>query len=470
MLDFLPDQLLEEDANVSKTIGGRRKNGNGKSAHKPGAIKVAEDKKDLADLNTDFAVVRVAGKTRVLNLNDSELTYSTFEDFKQITQHIKKQDGDRRVGLGSWWLNHPMRRQYRGVTFEPGYEEEVGGKYNLWQGFADQPYTGKCDLYLKHVRDNICSGNSDHYEYLLDVMADAVQNIGRAGEIAVVVRSTEEGTGKGVFIRNFGMLFGRHYSHISQPHHLTGKFNAHLERCCVLFADECLWAGDRQHEGILKAIITEPTLMIERKGLDPMQMPNRIHLFVSSNNEWVVPAGPTARRFFVLNVAPTKQKDRKYFAAIEHEMKNGGRNALLTFLQHRKITRDIRTVPQTEALASQKALSRRGIDRLIETVAQNGELPCAHEIYHNVSITDGENKGNGFYAEIKTACPDLKNVSSITIINALKKEWGCMRWKSNCRHGIRFPQLSELRTMFDAKHGKQNWDEVRNWGDAVDEN
>jgi hypothetical protein len=38
----------------------------------------------------------------------------------------------------------------------------------------------------------------------------------------------------------------------------------------LLFADEAFWAGDRKGEGALKRMVTEPTLFIEQKGIDPI--------------------------------------------------------------------------------------------------------------------------------------------------------------------------------------------------------
>ena len=87
---------------------------------------------------------------------------------------------------------------------------------------------------------------------------------------------------------------------ISNAKHLTGNFNGHLRDTVLLFADEAFFAGDRAHVGVLKALITEPTLTIEAKYANAVQMPNFVHLMMASNEEWVIPAGPEARRFFGL--------------------------------------------------------------------------------------------------------------------------------------------------------------------------
>src|SRR5262249_4523567 len=263
--------------------------------------------------------------------------------------------------------DHRDRRQFDGIVYAPN--AEISDKMNLWTGYRCEPAQGDCDLYLAHLHDNICGSDSDYSQYLLGWMALAVQRPDRQGEVAIVLRG-QEGTGKGVFARQFGQLFGAHFKHIINAKHLVGHFNAHLQHCSVLYADEAFFAGDRQHESVLKGLITEETILIEPKGLDSYQVRNCIHLIMSSNSEWVVPAGADARRYFVLDVAPTHMQDAKYFGALVRQMEAGGRSALLKYLLGLDVSGfDVRAVPQTAALADQKTRSRRGIDRLVELVA-----------------------------------------------------------------------------------------------------
>jgi hypothetical protein len=318
------------------------------------------------------------------------------------------------------------------------------------------------------LRNNICAGIEEHSEYLLNWMAFAVQHPDRQGEVAVVLRG-KEGTGKGMAAKQFGRLLGAHFRHIVHAKHLTGHFNAHLQHCSVLFADEAFFAGDRSHESILKALITEETLLIEPKGMDPFPVRNCVHLMMSSNSDWVIPAGADARRYFVLNVGDAHIQDLEYFAAIAKQMDNGGREAFLHHLLSRDLAKfDVRLVPQTKALSEQKAHSRRGVDRLIEIICHDGGLPCSHVSHCDVAVTSGEEKGEGFYHAARTLVSDLKHVSSIVIGNELKAKWQCTSWKAGNQRGIRFPSLAHLRELFDKRHGNQDWPaiagEVIEWG------
>jgi hypothetical protein len=471
----------DANAEPTATSGGDPPAGD---ARKEGGQEQAATDPDLVEMNDKYAVVKVGGKTRVVFLEEN-LTYpgckvpvySSISDFCAFHAKRKKVvvDGngdERKIGIGRWWINHEQRRQYDGIVYAPGADAKAThGKLNLWTGFSCASVKGSCALYLAHLRDNICSGVEAHFQYLLNWMAYAVQYPDRPGEVAVVMRG-KEGVGKGVAAREFGRLLGSHYRHISQAGHLTGHFNAHLQQCSVLFADEASFAGDRSHESILKALITEDTLMIEPKGVDPFAVRNCLHLIMSSNNDWVIPAGADARRYFVLGVPDAKKQDHAYFAAIAREMDEGGREALLYHLLDRDLSSfNLRDVPQTDALADQKAHTRRGVDRVVEVIAHSGILPAAHGQHANVAVTSGEENGDGFYPKARMLAPDLKYDSSIVIGRALK-DWGCEPWKSGYERGIKFPPLKQLRAAFDKKHGPQDWPEPtypgkeQDWGAA----
>jgi hypothetical protein len=192
---------------------------------------------------------------------------------------------------------------------------------------------------------------------MLNWMARCVQKPDTPGEVAVILRG-RMGTGKGIFIKAFGSLWGRHFLQVTDSKHLVGSFNAHLRDCVVLFADEAFYAGDKKHESILKGLVTEETIMIEGKGVDAEMSPNFVHIMMASNSDWVVPAGADERRYFVLDVGDDRMQDKSYFRAIRDELDNGGREALLHYLLTRDISKfDVRQFPKTSALQEQKLLS-----------------------------------------------------------------------------------------------------------------
>ncbi len=55
---------------------------------------------------------------------------------------------------------------------------------------------------------------------------------------------------------------------------------------------------------------------------------------MTSNEDWVVPAGKDERRFCVLDVDPRCAQQHDYFREMDAELDNGGREKLLYDLQH----------------------------------------------------------------------------------------------------------------------------------------
>jgi hypothetical protein len=334
-------------------------------------------------LNAQYAVVNETGKAMVYErvrdpmIGRFVITRSRFEDFRKFYQNqpieVTAADGTLRLtSVGDVWLYHPRRRQYlKGIVFDP--TNKVGPDYwNLWSGFGVEPRPGDWGLMRDHAHKIICRGNDEHYEYLLNTHARMFQMPSRPAEVAVVLRG-KKGSGKGVLCVHLKIAWGQHGAHIYNSKHLVGNFNNHLRDCVMLFADEAFFAGDRQHESVLKGLITERDLPIEGKGMDVVFVPNMLHVYMSSNSDWVVPATHDERRYFVLDVLDNRIGDRPYFNALYTQMEQGGLAAMIYDLLRRDISNfDPRDVPKTAALADQHRRSLDSLDRWWLTVLERG--------------------------------------------------------------------------------------------------
>lgn len=327
---------------------------------------VEVDNADLQDMNDKHAYVEDYGGKGVIMSSTEEGLLGIVARSDFLTQYQNqmvldgKGKGTKRRRKGDWWLDSPNRRQYRRIVFDPA--DVPGPDYNLWKGlnYADEE-PGTCDKFLSHLKTVLCHDDEEHFQWLLGWMAFAVQHPDCPPGSAIVLQG-EEGTGKSFFAKQFGKLFGVHFKHITDTKHLTGSFNAHLHGCVLLFADEAFYAGDKSQDGKLKTLITEEFIQIERKGFDVEQAKNTVHVIMASNSDWVVPAGRTARRYFVLRVDKARANDTAYFDDVEAELENGGYAALLQLLLNFDLsTWDRYNVPVTPALRDQQ---RRSLDPL----------------------------------------------------------------------------------------------------------
>ena len=204
------------------------------------------------------------------------------------------------------------------------------------------------------ILDAIADGNEARYQYILAWMARIVQDPGgqRPG-VAIAMRG-DQGIGKGMFANSFGSLIGDHFLQVAQAGQVTGRFNTHLKDCVLLFVDEGFWAGDKQAEGVIKNLVTEPTITVEPKGKDIFKIKNNVNILIASNNDWVVPGGFGERRFFVIDVADCFKGDYDFFRKLTAQMDNGGREAMLYDLQGMDISGvNLREFERTEALLDQ---------------------------------------------------------------------------------------------------------------------
>lgn len=342
----------------------------------------------IDELNRSHAVVLMADKAVVLrethNDRDSRevrflppASLKTFYANRTAAIDVLDQHGRPRtkhVPIVDDWMRSPRRRSYEGVTFAPA-NNEPHGYYNLWRGFAVEPLNAsifaagmRCRRFLSHLKVNVCGGNREHFRYLLAWTADMLQDPDEKKGVALVLRG-EKGVGKSTFADVVRKLLGDHAIKVSHLRHLTGNFNRHLSDKLLVVAEESFWAGDKNDEGPLKDMITSDTLTVEAKGVDAIEIRSLCRIIMVTNSEWAVPATSDERRYFVLDVGNRHRQDLRYFAAIREQLDRRDREGLRAFLalllKFPLASCNLRKVPETDGLRTQRALSLEPHDQFI---------------------------------------------------------------------------------------------------------
>jgi len=438
-----------------------------------GIIKPTEVADGIAKLNEKHAVVMLGGKCVVLNevedpvFHRPDITFSSPTDFKTKYANkkvkVENSNGEQKSHcIANVWMEDGRRREYEGIVFSPG--QSVPKYYNLYRGLAVTPKKGDWSLLKSHLEQNICGGVAVYSEYLLDWMADAVQNPGglRSG-VSVVLRGGR-GTGKGLFATSFGKIFGSHFLHLRDQNHLVGRFNSHHKDALVLFADECFWAGNKTSEGLLKALITEETIQIEAKGKDPITVQNHIRLIVASNDDWVIPAGLDERRFFCLDVRESHKQDISYWNPIWEETRRGGISAMLHDLMERQYDPiALRTPPRTWALVAQIEHSMTSVQRWWYECLSEGSL-TRHDLLWDDKVSTEKlhtdylehcEKCNERYPESRAIFgKSLRRICNVLPVRLPPEVYGGRR-----SMGFKIPELDDCRAQFDVLIGvKLNWE------------
>lgn len=424
----------------------------------------------VAILNRELALVTLKGVELVLREPKLPGEAPEFARPEQVRPRyanryatVEDADGNiKKVSPFDVWMRSAQRRDYDGVVFEPRGAEK--GYYNLYGGPALKAADGDCALLLRHILEVICSGDEAVYLYVLGWCAHLVQKPWELPGVAIALRSGQ-GTGKGSFVRALGMIWGkRHFRHVADVEHLLGRFNAHLENAILVYCDEAYWAGDKHHVSALKAMITETTRIIERKGVNAMEVNNLTRLIIATNNRWAVPAELDDRRFLVLEVSDARVGQHDYFEALHHELENGGAAGFLQFLLEYDIGGfSPYVVPKTTALLEAKVYGMDAVGQFIFDM-----------------LLAGVNLRGGWEREVPTAVLQAAYMDSAHAVGHLRRASETMLGKRLMQlvPGVKvtrktlargepqtkvylFPDLEAARAAFAVEVRAESWDQLR---------
>ncbi|SHO65830.1 hypothetical protein SAMN02745172_02477 [Pseudoxanthobacter soli DSM 19599] len=343
---------------------------------------------DIDAWNREYAVIVFGGATRILweHPEQRDPVFMSADSFflknlPKVTYKPLPDGGLSAVQTARMWIRHRQRREYDGLTFHPlapGEAPPDTRLFNYWTGWAVAPDpTKSCAPFLDHLLENWCGGSMELFDFIVGWMAHMVQRPRERITTAIAVRG-HQGAGKSIVGEILGELMPRHFFQTYSARYLLSNFNAHFRGCLLAQADESVWAGDKASEGTLKGLVRAENHMVELKGVDAVPVPNYMRLMLTTNNDWVVPAGKEERAFAVFDVGDRRIRDSNYFSALRSHMREGGGLAgLLAYLMAVDLSRiDLRDVPETRALYEQKVHSLDPIDSFwLERLREGAQLP-----------------------------------------------------------------------------------------------
>jgi hypothetical protein len=440
----------------------------------------------IEQLNTEYALVLAGNKAAVMKFD--EPTKFRLLQTSAFTTWFGNQflNGEP---LGAYWMTHAERRQYSGIEFAPPGSAPHPNFYNLWQGFTCKPVKGCCSKFLAHLKDNAANGDEATYLWIFGWWAQIFQHPSVKTGTSLGFRGPF-GAGKTKIGEVFGSLIGDHYQPVSRSGHITGQFNSHMAALLVLHADEAFWAGDKDSVGVLRDLVTGLQHLLEFKGVDKIRMKNYIRLFITGNPDWMVPAGFKERRWAIFDIGEDKVQDNDYFAAIDEEMNNGGREALLYELLNFDLKQvNLRIIPKTAALLDQQIASMTPEETWWFETLMRGALPSiprgllGTSLDTNVCLKDDLFETYILHAKMQGAS---RRAIETRIGMFLKKQLGAKLTLPRPFVGsppkqircYKLPPLKECREMFDKQLGQQvdwgsakwqteEWQQNDDWRDAL---
>lgn len=292
----------------------------------------------FTEINKRFAILHGQKDPQVMRFSNQDengfkiVTPLSFKAEMEGTKHpfLKAPADD--------WLKSLYARRYSRIIFDP--KHTPGDCYNLWQGFAVKGTPGeeKISLFKEHVFKVICRYDINLDIYLWKWMARIIQRPWDQVNRTSLVLMGDQGSGKSIFVEIFGHLFGQHFLKVTDSQKMFSRFGAsQVQGKILILVDEASWGGNRTQVGLLKNMITSPTLSSEKKGLDVSVMNNYANFIFCSNEEDPIVVDRSDRRFVVLQISEEKIGDKAYFRDMMAQMENGGYEQLMYKLQNLSI-------------------------------------------------------------------------------------------------------------------------------------
>lgn len=159
---------------------------------------------------------------------------------------------------------------------------------------------------MDHVLLVLSNGNETCARYLHNYFAHILQKRGAKTGVALVLVSMP-GAGKGLFIDQFfgQQILGREvYIQVNNIQKILGKFNVCGSREVLVNLDEVSNQGAAfSLSDLLKSYITEPYLVVEKKGVDAVTVPHYANYVITTNHATPVKIEQGDRRYFAIKCA-----------------------------------------------------------------------------------------------------------------------------------------------------------------------
>ena len=205
------------------------------------------------------------------------------------------------------WNGNINRRDVRAIAFDPRpAEEQAKNIFNIWQGYnvtreeAEEFDVEDGKAMEEHIFNIWACGNVEYFDYAMNWFAHIIQKpwvkIG-----TLMALQSEQGAGKGVVFEFMGKIIGpKHFSQTATLRDILGDFNSGLEGKVLIDLDEAFWGGDKKLEGMMKNMITDPEVTINRKGKEQYKIMCPANFCITTNNDLFAGVDKGDRRHFAL--------------------------------------------------------------------------------------------------------------------------------------------------------------------------
>lgn len=345
------------------------------------------------------------------------ILYGTRERLLATYGHLKITDANgKKHYLVNDWMDWPFRTTVHSMTYMPGRPQIWANNLNQWRDPGVEPKKGNVDCFLKMLS---VLNDARFQRWVMQWLAYPLQNPQNPKLFqALVLWSVEGGTGK-TFI---GHLMKEIYRHNFAE---IGNFEFHdprrtwLQNKQFVLCEEISDSNRRDDGGLMKHLITGPTVVIDQKYVKSFEVPNMANFLIASNNEAPVPIDKGDRR---IAVGQMKEKlPTAFFKEADRWKESGAAGpALLWFLLNKVDCSDFDPKGEAPVNKEKEAMYYAGMSSLEQWVVELMQSPEEKFRVNGLAADMAKNKDVFTVAEIAHLIED-DSLSKKTTASALGK-------------------------------------------------
>jgi len=222
------------------------------------------------------------------------------------------------------------------------------------------------DLWLNHI-GVMCDRDVPATEYVINWFAHLLQK--PAEKSTHLIITGKQGTGKTIALAPIKKIMGGGYFESTKPERdVWGQFNPMMASSLLVVLSETDKRNAYGAEGIIKALITDPEITINDKGIKPFVV-RSFHRFITPTNHFdPVKLEKGERRNVIIKTSDEFKENWDYFANFARVWDDDHAClSLYSFLMARDITHwNFRVIPKTEYHNELVSFNRNPLDEFVE--------------------------------------------------------------------------------------------------------
>jgi phage/plasmid-associated DNA primase len=191
--------------------------------------------------------------------------------------------------------------------------------FNLWKPFRIDLYKGEyttnsaaADKILKHIMI-LCNHQKEVYDYIILWIAHMLKYPSKKSIVPTFI--SKQGAGKGTLMKLLSKLLGekRVLETTTPSRDVWGNFNGMMPTKFLINLNELSRKETMESEGRIKALITDPTLTINSKGVNQYEIQSYHRFIITTNNEQPIATSDDDRRNLIIRCSDELLKNSEYF-------------------------------------------------------------------------------------------------------------------------------------------------------------